>query len=341
MELFANFKVFIYLIFTAVFLAVFWLLGIKRKNKIVNILWSKVNYKRLIDPTLNIRRKIKNILFLLGLFFLFIALAGPQWGREKIVASATYSQAVIALDVSNSMLAQDFKPNRLESAKIMINMLLSQTSQQRLGLVAFTSKAYLQCPITTDTVALKNLTSSFSTQSVPYQGTSISAALELASQMLAPYSGKKAVILLSDGEDHFPQDIQHAVSVARDNEINIIAVGIGNPEGELIPIQTPQGKEYKKDKQGNPVLTKLNEKVLKDLAQQTGGVYIRYNGEQKTAASIIDQLDQLDKTTDQTTKLFKYKNRYQIALAVSLIFLIASILISLRKVEFKEREKNA
>ena len=341
MELFANLKIFIYLFFTAVFLAVFWLLGIKRKNKIVNILWSKVNYKHLIDPTLNIRRKIKNILFIIGLFFLFIALAGPQWGREKIVASATYSQAVIAVDVSNSMLAQDFKPNRLESAKIMINMLLSQTSQQRFGLVAFTSKAYLQCPITTDTLALKNLASSFSTQSIPYQGTSISAALELASQMLAPYSGKKAVILLSDGEDHFPQDIQHAVSVARDNEINIIAVGVGNPEGELIPIQTPQGKEYKKDRQGNPVLTKLNEKVLKDLAQQTGGVYIRYNGEQKTATSILDQLEQLDKTTDQTTKLFKYKNRYQIALVISLIFLIASILISLRKVEFKEREKNA
>ena len=341
MELFANLKVFIYLFFTAMIVAVLWLFGIRRKNKIINLLWSKVNYKRLIDPTLAVRRKIKNILFLLGLFFLFVALAGPQWGREKIIASATYSQAVIAVDVSNSMLAQDFKPNRLESAKIMINMLLSQSAQQRLGLIAFTSKAYLQCPITTDTVALKNLASSFSTQSVPYQGTSISSALELSSQMLAPYSGKKAVVLLSDGEDHFPQDIQHAVSVARENEINVIAVGIGNPEGELIPIQTAQGKEYKKDKEGNPVLTKLNEKVLKELAHQTGGVYIRYNGEQKTATNILDQLAQLDKTTDQTTKLFKYKNRYQIALAMALFFLIASILISLRKVEFKEKEKNA
>ncbi len=340
MELFANFKVFIYLFFTAILLAFFWFLGAKRKSKIINLLWSKANYKRLTDSTLAIRRKIKNVFFLLGLFFLFVALAGPQWGREKIIASATYSQAVIAVDVSNSMLAQDFKPNRLESAKIMINMLLSQSSQQRLGLIAFTSKAYLQCPITTDTLALKNLTKSFSTANMPVQGTSLSAALELASQMLAPYSGKKAVVLLTDGEDHFPQDIQHAVSVARENEINVIAVGIGNPEGELIPIQTPQGKEYKKDKKGNPVLTKLNEKVLKDLALQTGGVYIRYNGEQKTAANILDQLERLDKTTDQTTKLFKYKNRYQIALGFALLCLITSILISLRKVEFKEKGKN-
>ena len=129
------------------------------------------------------------------------------------------------------MLAQDFKPNRLESAKIMINMLLSQSLQERIGLVAFTSKAYLQCPITTDTLALKSLTQSFSTTTIPVQGTSLSAALELSAQMLAPYSGKKAVVLITDGEDHFPQDVQHALSVARENQINIIAIGIGNPEG--------------------------------------------------------------------------------------------------------------
>ena len=340
MELFANFKVFIYLFFSVILISFAWFLGIKRKNKIINILFSANNYKRLVEAGLPLRRKWKNIFFLLGLFFVFIALAGPQWGREKIVASAVYSQAVIALDVSNSMLAQDFKPSRLESAKMMINMLLSQSVQQRFGLIAFTSKAYLQCPITTDTIALKSLTSSFSTASVPVQGTSLAAALELASQMLSPYSGKKAVVLITDGEDHFPKDIENAVSVARENQINVIAVGVGNPEGELIPIPTSKGKEYKKDKEGNPVLTKLNEKVLKDLAQKTGGIYIRYTGEQKTAADILDQLDLLDKTTDQKVKLSKYKNRYQIALTLALVFLIASILITLRKVKFKRKAEN-
>ncbi|MBQ4493588.1 MAG: VWA domain-containing protein [Elusimicrobiaceae bacterium] len=340
MELFASFKVFIYLFFTALLSGLVWFLGSKRKEAIINTLWSKTNYKNLVDGTLKTRRMWKSIFFLTGLLFLFIALAGPQWGREKVEAMATYSQAVIALDVSNSMLAQDFKPNRLESAKIMINMLLSQSFQQRLGLIAFTSKAYLQCPITTDTLALKSLTTSFSTTSVPLQGTSLAEPLELAANMLSPYSGKKAVILITDGEDHHPKDIQHAVSVARDNQIRVIAVGVGNTEGELIPIQTPNGKEYKKDKKGNPVLTKLNEKVLQDLAQQTGGVYIRYNSEQKTANDILDQLDQLDKTTDQKLKLFKYKNRYQIALFMALICLIIAILIPLRKVEFRGKGKN-
>lgn len=340
MELFASYKVFIYLFFTALLIAVVLWLGSKRKNKIISSLWSAANYKRLIPGNLKIRSQWKTIFFLLGLFFLFIALAGPQWGREKIEASAVYSQAVLALDVSNSMLAQDFKPNRLESAKVMINMLLSQSLQQRLGLVAFTSKAYLQCPITTDTLALKSLTNSFSTKSIPVQGTSLAEALELSAQMLSPYSGSKAVVLITDGEDHFPQDIQHAISVARDNQIRVIAVGVGNPEGELIPLQTANGKEYKKDKKGNPVLTKLNEKVLKDLAQQTGGVYIRYSSEQKTASDILDQLDQLDKTTNKTLKLFKYKNRYQIVLIFALICLIISILITLRKVEFKGKGKN-
>ena len=340
MELFANFKVFIYLFFTALIICFLWFLGVKRKEKIINLLWSKANYKRLVPAELAKRRKLRAIFFLLGLLFLFIALAGPQWGREKILAQATYSQAVIALDVSNSMLAQDFKPNRLESAKIMITMLLSQSLEERLGLIAFTSKAYLQCPVTTDTLALKSLTSTFSTNSVPVQGTSLAAPIELAAQMLGVYSGKKAIVLITDGEDHFPQDIENAVSLARENEIRVIAVGIGNPEGELIPIQTASGKEYKKDKSGNPVLTKLNENSLKELAQKTGGVYIRYNGEQQTSAAILEQLEQLDKTTDQKLKLFKYKNRYQIALCFALVFLITSILIALRKVEFKNRGKN-
>lgn len=335
MELFANFKVFLYLFVTALIIWFLWFLGIKRKNRIINLLWSKNNYQSLVEASLATRRRLKNIFFLLGLLFLFIALAGPQWGREKLLASSSYSQAVIALDVSNSMLAQDFKPNRLESAKMMINMLLSQIKEQRLGLVAFTSKAYLQCPITTDTLALKNLTSSFSTTSVPVQGTSLGAALELSAQMLSYYGGKKAVVLITDGEDHHPQDIEHALSLARENQINIISVGVGNPEGELIPLQTAGAKEYKKDKQGNPVLTKLNEKVLKELAQKTGGVYIRYTSEQKTASDILDQLELLDKTTDQKVKLFKYKNRYQIALGFALLFLLTSILIPLRKVKFK------
>ena len=141
MELFADLKVFVYLFFTALIVWFLWFLGIKRKNKVINTLFSKDNYKNLVDASLKIRRRWQNILFLLGVFLLFIALAGPQWGREKIIAQASYSQAVIALDVSNSMLAQDFKPNRLESAKIMINMLLSQIVTQRLGLVAFTSNA--------------------------------------------------------------------------------------------------------------------------------------------------------------------------------------------------------
>lgn len=339
MELFANLKVFVYLFLTALIITFVLIFASKRKSKIINLLWSKANYKRLIPQNIKIRRRLKTIFFLLGLFFLFIALAGPQWGREKVEATTVYSQAIIALDVSNSMLAQDFKPNRLESAKIMINMVLSQSFQQRLGLIAFTSKAYLQCPVTTDTMALKNLTNSFSTKSVPVQGTSLSDALELAAKMLSPYNGRKALVLISDGEDHFPQDIQHAVSVARDNQIRVITVGVGNPEGELIPIQGAKGKEYKKDRNGNLVLTKLNEKGLKEIAAQTGGVYIRYTSEQKTASDILDQLEDLDKTTDQKLKLYKYKNRYQIALVISLIFLIISILITLRKVEFKKKGK--
>ncbi len=331
MELFANTKIFFYLILTALLIAFFWRIGYLRRKAVLKILFSRTNFTLLTSPGFKVRRRVKDILFLSGIFCLFIALAGLQWGKERRESSANYSQAIIAMDVSLSMQAEDFKPNRLENAKMMLKMLLEEITQERLGLIAFTSEAYMLCPITTDLDALKNLSDNLKINMLPVAGTAISPTIKLASRMLSPYAGIKALILITDGEDHNPQDIEATLKIARETGIRIITVGIGTEEGELIPIKTAQGTEYKKDKSGKTVLTKLDEKSLINLASKTGGAYIKYTNAQQVADDIANQLHALDKSLTKTTDTVIYKSRYQIPLTLAIILIMGALCLPIRK----------
>ncbi|MDR0735158.1 MAG: VWA domain-containing protein [Elusimicrobiota bacterium] len=336
MELFANPFVFVYMAAVAAVIAALWYFGgLSRKNALKR-LFSADNYDKLAPAGLARRRMAADTLFLCALALLFAALAAPQWGRGEITAQAQYSQAVAAVDVSASMLAQDIKPDRLESAKTMLAMLLENMRNERLGLIAFTSQAWLQCPITTDTAALKTLAGALSTQMLPAPGTALAPAVKLADKMLGPYAGKKALILITDGEDHNPQDIRAALKEARENEIRIITVGVGSAEGELIPVISQNGeKTYKKDSEGKTVLTKLDERALFSLARETGGIYIKYNTPQQTADDIAAQLAALDRTLTQSNARAVYKNRYQLPLCAAIILLLASVLIPLKKCKIR------
>lgn len=333
MELFNSPSIFIYMIFTAALLGALWYLGAARGEKIKRALFSAENYAKLIPQELKFRRKLKDILFLSGLFFFFLALAGPQWGRQKIDVEASYSQAVIAVDVSLSMLAEDVKPNRMDGAKTMLSMLIDNLARERVGIVAFTSKAFMQSPVTSDVGALKTLAQGLSVNMLPMPGTELAPAVNLAAKMLAPYPGSKALVLVTDGEDHNPQDLQAALKTARDNDIKIIAVGIGSVDGELIPIKENGVKSYKKDKNGKTVLTKLDEKSLINLASSTGGAYIKFIGPQQTAEEVYRQMLMLDKSSSLVNGSILYKNRYQIPLFIGFVLVLSSILIALRKVK--------
>ena len=331
MELFANTKIFFYLILTAIFIAVCWMLGSMRRKAVLKILFSRTNFRLLTPSEIRGRRILKDILFLSGIFCLFISLAGLQWGKERRENAATYSQAIIALDVSLSMQAEDFKPNRLENAKTMLKMLFEDIAQERLGLIAFTSQAYMLCPITTDLNALKSLSEKIKINMLPVAGTALAPTIKLASRMLEPYGGVKALVLITDGEDHNPKDIEETLAIAKDAGIKIITVGIGTEEGELIPIKTDKGTEYKKDKSGKTVLTKLDEKSLINIASKTGGAYIKYTSAQQVADNIAVQLRSLDKSLTKTTDTIVYKSRYQIPLALAIILIMGALCLPIRK----------
>ena len=271
----------------------------------------------------------KNTLLIGCVLFLFLALAGPQWGIEVTEAQGSFAQTVIAVDVSASMRAQDVKPTRLENAKRMLQMLVSRLREDRLGIIAFTSQAFIQCPITTDTDALNYFIASLQPDMLPVPGTSLAAPVELAARMLSAYPGHKALILLTDGEDHAAEELKHAKEIAQENSIRIIAVGIGTAEGSLIPARVDANGhvvEYKKDKTGKTVVSKLDERSLAELAQATGGVYIAYT----TPAQVANQIEQaiagLDKSTNTTGRHVLYKNRYALPLTLALFCLAGYLL---------------
>ena len=328
MELFAKPVFLLYFIPAALLAGLGAWLGLKYKNRLIRALFGAQAYAKLTAGLRPISRW-RGVLFFCTLFFLFAALAGPQWGTEVIEAQGTFAQTVIAVDVSSSMRAQDLKPDRLENAKNMLRMLVSNLKEERIGIIAFTSQAYVQCPITTDADALNYFISSLKPDMLPVPGTSLSAPVQLAARMLAKYPGHKALILLTDGEDHAPEELQAAKKAALENGIRIIAIGIGTKDGTLIPTQTDasgRALEYKKDKEGKTVVSKLDEKTLLDLAQATDGVYIPYTTPAQVAVQVEAAVKRLDRSSSRTASRATYKNRYAFPLGLALLCLAGYLL---------------
>lgn len=328
MELFARPLFLLYSVpALAAVLFLFWA-GRCLKNRAIRILFTPSAYEKM---TAGLRAESygRTVMMCLAVFFLFIALAGPQWGTEILEAQGSFAQTVIAVDVSASMRAQDVSPDRLDSAKTMLRMLVSNLKEERIGIVAFTSKAFIQCPITTDEDALRYFITSLKPNMLPVAGTALAEPVKLAARMLSKYPGQKALILLTDGEDHFPDDIATAKEIAQKSGVRVIAVGIGTKEGTLIPDKIDaSGRilEYKKDKQGNTVVSKLDDQALLTLAKATGGAYIPYTTPAQVSAKIEDALRGLDKTQSATAKRATYKTRYQIPLVLALLCLTGYLL---------------
>lgn len=328
MQLFAHPIYFLHFLGTLAVLGIVCWLGNSWKKHLVLSLFGTETYSRLTGG--KNRLKIwQTVLGVLGLCFLFIAMAGPQWGLEIVQAEGSFSQTVIAVDVSASMKARDLRPDRLNSAKNMLRMLIAQMPQDRIGLIAFTSEAFVQCPITTDEDALKYFISSLQPDMLPVAGTSLAAPVRLAAHMLSKYPGQKGLILLTDGEDHTPEELQEAETIAQKEGIRIIAIGMGTPTGELIPEKTDVSGnvvEYKKDRNGKTVVTKLDEKSLAQLAAATQGVYIKYTSPAQVAARVEEALANLDRSRTAATH-HGYKNRYQIPLFLAILCLSAALLL--------------
>ncbi len=315
-----------------VLILLYWYL-VKNRKKILNKFAEKKMQAVLLPAFSKGKNLIRFIIILFAILFLLIAAANPQIGTKIENVKESGIDIYILLDVSLSMQAQDIKPSRLEKAKFEISSLISKLRGDRIGLVVFAGEAFVQFPLTSDYSAANLFLSAADENSVPEQGTAIASAMNLATKSF-DYSSKteKVIVIFTDGEDH-QGDIQQAINNAKEHNIKVYTIGLGSPDGVPIPMYNQQGQQvgFKKDQQGNIVLTKLDESVLKDIASQTGGRYFRAANNRDELDMIYKDLSTLRKTEFGEKKVTDYEDRFYYFLAPAIILLLLEFFITDRK----------
>ncbi len=270
---------------------------------------------------------VRLTLFSLGFFFFVIGLSRPQIGAKLKEHEAKGAEIMIALDVSNSMLAEDYSPNRLERAKLAISRLVDKLRDDRIGLIVFAGNSFVQLPITTDYVSAKMFMNSISTESVPVQGTAIGEAINTAMRSFSSQSEKsRAIIVITDGENH-EDDPVAAAKQAADMGVRVFTIGVGSPEGKPIPMDG----ELLKDKDGNIVVTRLDEKVLQEVAQAGNGLYVRAGNSEFGLNPIIEDIRRMEDEKYSSIVFEEYDEQFMYFLAIALFFFVIEILVGDRR----------
>lgn len=288
--------------------------------------------QRLMPERSPVRLRNKNILFLIGLFFIIIALANPQWGTKTQAVRRQSIDIIFALDVSQSMLCQDIAPNRLTQAQRLCQELIQKLSGNRLGVILFAGEAYMQVPLTTDYEAVSLLLQSSNPDMISSQGTSIGEALEIAQQSTAKSNGNRVVLVITDGEDHEARAESQARQAARSG-MKIFTIGVGSEEGGFVPFVDENGMaDYKRDVSGKPVTSKLNAGVLRKLASLGGGSFFRLGAQSDALVdALMDKLQKVEKREYEQRVVSEYRSHFQLFLLLGLVFLLAEFLIHYRK----------
>jgi len=270
---------------------------------------------------------VRLTMFSLGFFFFIIGLSRPQIGAKLKEHETKGAEIMIVLDVSNSMLAEDYSPNRLERAKLAISRLVDKLREDRVGLIVFAGNSFVQLPITTDYVSAKMFLNSITTESVPVQGTAIGDAINTAMRSFSAQSEKsRAIIIITDGENH-EDDPVAAAKQAAELGVRIFTIGVGSPEGKPIPMDG----ELLKDKEGNIVVTRLDEKVLQEVAEAGNGVYVRAGNSEFGLNPIIEDIKKLEDEKYSSVVFEEYDEQFMYFLAIALVFFVIEMLIGDRR----------
>ena len=276
----------------------------------------------------NFKLNLKLVLELFVILFLCIALANPKIGTELKSINREGVDIVFAIDVSKSMLAEDVAPNRLTRSKRIISEIINSLSSDRVGIVSYAAQAIPQVPLTTDFASVKNFLQIIDTDMLSSQGTSIDSALNLSVNFFDQNSDtNRVLILISDGEDHddIPDSIIKLIS---ENNINLITIGIGQEAGTTIPIKIDGTVDsYKKDINGDVVITKRNSDFLLKIASSSKGEYIDGNSTEDALELVKTKLDKIDKSEFESSEFVEYKQQFQIFILLSLLFIISDIFI--------------
>ena len=270
---------------------------------------------------------VRLVLFSIGFFFFVIGLSRPQIGAKLKEHETKGAEIMIVLDVSNSMLAEDYSPNRLERAKLAISRLVDKLREDRIGLIVFAGNSFVQLPITTDYVSVKMFLNSITTGSVPVQGTAIGEAINTAMRSFSVQSEKsRAIIVITDGENH-EDDPVAAAKQAAEMGVRVFTIGVGSPEGKPIPMDG----ELLKDKDGEIVVTRLDEKVLQDVAQAGNGVYVRAGNSEFGLNPIIENIKRMEDEKYNSIVFEEFDEQFMYFLGIALFFFVIEMLVGDRR----------
>ncbi len=337
-----------YLLLLVPALALLYFMYLAWRRKAQNYFGDKELLEKLSPERSQNKPLIKFILALAVISFLSLALVNPQIGSRLETVQREGIDLVFAVDVSKSMLAEDVKPNRLERAKLIISRSIDELVSDRIGIITYAGRAYPQLPITTDYGAARLFLKNVNTDLIPSQGTAIGEAIDLATRYFDDEDQKnRLLVILSDGEDH-EEGIDAVISEALEAQIKIYTIGLGTERGGPIPVKN-RGviTGYKKDQNGEVVITKLNAPLLQEIAEQGDGAFLDGNRTRKAVEQLMEALLKMEKSQFETSLFADYEDQFQWLLAPALLLLLLDVFILERKTQwfkslnlFHEQDEN-
>lgn len=320
----------LYLLILLPLLTVFYIVMFIRKKKAIAEFGNPELLASLMPLASFKRGTWKFVLILLALFFVITGAAGPQFGSKLQQVQKKGIELMIALDVSNSMMAQDIKPSRLEKAKLAISRMIEKLSDDKVGLIVFAGDAYVQLPITTDYSSARLFLSGINTDIVPVQGTAIGTAIDLAAKSFTPQSeASKAIIVITDGENH-QDDAVAAARAAREKGIYVHTIGMGLEQGAPIPQKESPG-QFMKDGRDNVVISKLDEETLREIAKAGEGLYVRATNTDVGLNTLLDEVNRMEKSLLEERIYSDYAEKYQYFFLAGLFFIGVEFMVLGRK----------
>lgn len=302
----------------------------RRKRRQLEAFGDRELMAQLMPDASKSRPIVKFSLLMAALVLLIIATARPQYGQQEKTVKRQGIEVMVALDISNSMLAEDVAPNRLDRAKQMLSKMVDNMTDDKVGLVVFAGDAFTQLPITCDYVSAKMFLNTITPNLIPTQGTAIGTALQTAITSFGSVESEvgRAIILITDGENH-EDDAVAAAKKAQEMGIQVFVVGIGKPEGS--PIPKPGTNDYFKDRAGQVVVSRLNEEMCQEIAAAGKGAYVRCDNTNTAMRAIEKELERIATTELESTVYADYNEQYQSFVLIALLLLVIDFFIMMRK----------
>lgn len=320
---------YLYLLLLLPFLTAFYLYSNYRRRKAIRKFGDPVLMAQLMPDVSKYRPDVKFWLVFAAIGLFAVLLARPQFGSKLETVKRQGVEVMIALDISNSMLAQDVQPSRLEKAKRLVAQLVDKMENDKVGMIVFAGDAFTQLPITSDYISAKMFLESINPSLISKQGTAIGAAINLATRSFTPQEGVgRAVIVITDGENHEGGAVE-AAKAAAEKGIQVSVLGVGMPDGAPIPVEGTN--DFRRDRDENVVVTRLNEQMCQEIAQAGDGIYVRVDNSNAAQKVIAQEINKMAKADVETQVYTEFNEQFQAVAWIILLLLLAEMLILERK----------